>query len=810
MDDSFNSDPSAYNNAVSNHNVDNNLSPNQGTLSQSSSSDWMWRAGSISSNSAPPPVNYQLYPFTPYPDLNAAHPQFPPPQQDTIPAPKIAIPRATSAKTASQRRRSARACEACRQRKVKCDGGRPECRKCREHGLNCSYIDIKRIRDQKQLGVLSEKVERYEKLLRQLEHESDPVTTKRIRKALSAHGLLQSDGDGDADAEGADDGSDADSSTSHGSLDEIDLVKEDLNRSDKTVATGFFGKNSEVAWMQKLEDVSGRRSGQLQPDGKTSAGRQIPITSMSYHLDDLILPFPDTVDPFAMPPKSIADKYFSAYMRSVHPAFMVVRQNTFTSQYEQFFTKKFVNPPRKWLAVLNMIFALGCRFCKLTGEINAGGPHTDDLEFLNRTRRLCLYGNVLFEHDDLQQIQVLLLVAFYLVALGQVNTASKFSSMALRSAISLGINLRFKDDKTHYASKEARCRLWWSIFLLEHLLTSITGRISGCGEGLSAALLPIPFDERIVNRRPSLSKIFHDTEMQAKRLQLTIYQNEDEARVAADWLVRCEPCPMLLFHYVADLSIIAQTVINSVYSIQGLRQSPGQLEERLQNNSKSMDIWLRKIPEFYRFSLSPTDDRFHIDSNVDYVRERITLAIYYYSARITLCRPCLSHTPCSLQKARDPDSKSSFRATMTLECLRASCSLLSILPEEPDTVWLTTVTPWWAVLHYIMQATTALLIGLSTCATSDKETNTADQNKVPSLTREMLVNETRKAFFWLHHMAFSSRAARRAFVICESFMGRMGPSLGFDLEELPSSETLPPQGEDIDMSENGLAMVDDG
>ncbi|KAL2812145.1 fungal-specific transcription factor domain-containing protein [Aspergillus granulosus] len=806
MDESFNSEPPAYCNPASDHNVDNNLNPHQGVLSQTSSADWMWRAGSISSNSAMPPANYhQPYSFTPYPDPNAAHPHFPPPQ-DTIPTPKIAIPRATSAKPSSQRRRSARACEPCRQRKVKCDGGRPECWKCREHGLSCSYIDIKRVRDQKQLEILSRKVERYEKLLRQLEKKLNPSMAKQIRKAL----LSQSDGDGDTDAEGADDGSDMDSSTSHGSLNEIELVKEDLNRSEKAVAMGFFGKNSEVAWLQKLEDSSEQRSGQLESDREKSGDRQTPIMSMSYHLDDLVLPFPDTVNPFATPPKAVADRYFNAYMRSVHPAFMVIRQNTFTSQYDQFFTKKFVNPPRKWLAVLNMIFALGCRFCKLTREVNTGGPHSDDLEFLNRTRRLCLSGDVLFDHDDLQQIQVLLLVAFYLVSLGQVNTASKFSSMALRSAISLGINLRFEDDKTHFASREARCRLWWSTFLLEHLLTSITGRISGCGEGLSAVLLPVPFEERAGNRRPSLNNIFHDTELQASYLQLTIHQSEEEAQIATDWLVRCEPCPMLLFYYVTDLSIIAQTVINGVYSTQSLRQSPGQLEKRLAKYSKSLGIWLRKVPESYRFSSSATDDRFYIEPGAEYVRERITLAIYYYSARITLCRPCLSHIPCSLQKARDPHSRSSFRAKMTLACLQASCSLLSILPEKPDTVWLTTVTPWWAILHYIMQAATALLIGLSTRATSDKETNPDDQNQVPSLTREMLINETRKAFFWLHHMAFSSHTARRAFMICENFIGRMGPSLGFDLRDLPRSETLPPQGEEINVSENELAMVDDG
>jgi hypothetical protein len=47
-------------------------------------------------------------------------------------------------------------------------------------------------------------------------------------------------------------------------------------------------------------------------------------------------------------------------------------------------------------------------------------------------------------------------------------------------------------------------------------------------------------------------------------------------------------------------------------------------------------------------------------------------------------------------------------------------------------------------------------------------------------------------------------------MICKGFLGRIGPSLGIDIREQPSSETLIPQGEDIDMSDSGLAMVDDG
>jgi hypothetical protein len=101
---------------------------------------------------------------------------------------------------------------------------------------------------------------------------------------------------------------------------------------------------------------------------------------------------------------------------------------------------------------------------------------------------------------------------------------------------------------------------------------------------------------------------------------------------------------MLFFYYIVDLSIISQTVINSVYGIQALRQTPHQLKQRLPQQSNSMGRWLRKILEAYHFSLSTTNDSYHVEPSADHVHERITLAIYYYSARITLCRPCLLRT----------------------------------------------------------------------------------------------------------------------------------------------------------------------
>ncbi|KAL4878300.1 hypothetical protein BJY04DRAFT_113907 [Aspergillus karnatakaensis] len=197
MSDNFHPNRSPY----------SNQSPDSAPPAQQSS-DWMWRPGSFSGNV--PRANYQPqhqhqpqqlppqpYTYGQYPDPNTQHnvphnasqqvsfrqPQAHEQAQDR--GNKVAIPRATAVKASAERRRSARACESCRQRKVKCDGARPICRKCREHGLECSYIDIKRIRDQKQLGSLSSKVDRYERLMRQMENDVDPMTARRIRKALA-------------------------------------------------------------------------------------------------------------------------------------------------------------------------------------------------------------------------------------------------------------------------------------------------------------------------------------------------------------------------------------------------------------------------------------------------------------------------------------------------------------------------------------------------------------------------------------------------------------------------------------------------
>ncbi|KAJ5580233.1 uncharacterized protein N7459_006218 [Penicillium hispanicum] len=748
---------------------------------------------------------------------------------------KVAIPRLAPSSAFRGRRRSARACEACRQRKIKCDGKRPSCGQCLYHRNQCLYEDVKRVRDQKQLDLLTRRVGRYESLLRNLEGEVDAPTARRIRKVLKSK-------DGNSSKlRHAEDDSDSDSSV--GSLDAVDEVDEDLNRNETTRAAGFFGKTSEVSWMRRLGDGVESRSSHEQtetaspliaeqptvPAGMGSAHpneklvEDIPIAMMNYHLDDMEIPLVEGTDPLAVPPREIADEYFNAYMTFVHPFFSAVRRPAFTGQYRQFYDHS-AQPPRKWLAILNMIFAIGCRHRRLIDFANKPS-FEEDLVFLTRARQLSLHERVLFEHTDLQQIQLELLVAVYLLFLGQINRyaiwrslgklprhspiprASKFSSMALRSALSLGINLRLTDDRTHDASKEARCRLWWSIYSMEHLLTTMHGRASCVGEGLCSVHLPFPVEEENLDQ-PETSRLLHDASWRESRLRPTILESATQLRDITGWTNECQPCPSLFFHHLVDLTLISQAALNKVYSIEGMREGASQTEYRLQKYSLRLDRWLSKLPSDYRFTM-PNAGPWHLDhaqlddESLPHARERVCLAMSYYSACITLYRPCLTQTPSPPHSPEDQTPPTKFRGDMATNCLQAASSLLSILPDQPDLRWLARATPRWSVLHFLMQATTALLLGLLHCSFTGPQRNMHHtQNPDPPASSYVhypplletnlraAVSQTKKALCWIHTMAAADPASRRAFLFCDGVVRKIAPSLDVDLQGWPSAETL--------------------
>lgn len=220
-----------------------------------------------------------------------------------------------------------------------------------------------------------------------------------------------------------------------GSTESLDRISEDFNRDVNTRATGFHGKNSELTWMQRLKRQASYGSGddeaynQSLVDGLESPAPKAhhfgegltPINTSSYHCDDLGISVSGEVDPYDVPNKIVADDLFQKYLCTIHPMFPIIGKSTFIQQYDVYFSRPDRSDRKSnWLAVLNMIFAIGAKYSHLVAIDGRGGPD-DHLVYFTRARMLALDADAILGHANLQQIQVTGLMAFYLLAINQVN-----------------------------------------------------------------------------------------------------------------------------------------------------------------------------------------------------------------------------------------------------------------------------------------------------------------------------------------------------------------------------------------------------
>lgn len=225
-----------------------------------------------------------------------------------------------------------------------------------------------------------------------------------------------------------------------GSTDSLDCIDEDYNRNPAARATGYHGKNSEVTWMQRLkrqtahnteeeEDENDDVDGDSLPDGQTSqnflndhfGSGFAPISESTYHCDDLTLNPPGLVDPFEVPSQATANMLFQSYLETVHFAFPIIGKSTFISQYQAFqlsHDQSKIN--QNWLAILNLIFAIGAKYSHLI-QAEWSGDKLDHLVYFTRARILGFNSDAILGHAELQKVQIAGLMSFYLMALNQIN-----------------------------------------------------------------------------------------------------------------------------------------------------------------------------------------------------------------------------------------------------------------------------------------------------------------------------------------------------------------------------------------------------
>ncbi|KAL4891388.1 putative fungal-specific transcription factor [Aspergillus ambiguus] len=665
---------------------------------------------------------------------------------DSSSASKVAIPRIPLS-TVPESRRTKRACIACREQKSKCSGSIP-CSRCVGFGISCEFAEGKRERAEKYLEVLERKNKLYEGVLRYLQSRVESHDEDLITKTLDESGS-----DSSVPTKGV---LDVASSPPDRPSVGAEYVDEDYNRNRQLQSFGFVGGPSEVSWIKHLRrDIERNRpTGTESPIMEVSDMNLQPLSSVSHFLDDIELAIDGNVALYSRPEREVADKLLNLYFHTVHASFPIVGKVPFMQQYVLYYSRLNMKPPGKWLAILNLIFALGAKYAALLSE--PWLHHVDmPVSYFSRAQKLGFTHSQHFDHPCLQQIQVEGLTAFFLMSIGHINRAWRTCGFAVRSSIAMGINLRSESSHTSDTSKELRYRVWWAIYTLENTLSIMTGRPTSTADRFCTTPLPLPYEEDqfqgpIASRLLSSFSVRRGymQDFESRRLKRSSQRGTADD-VSSGWkhqtstIDNIAPSNSLYFLHFVEITRVIRKGINLLYA-PGFSKEPWfRIHGTISDLVNEADIWLSGLPHVFQFKPMQYSRIFE--------RQRWSLAFRFYSLKITVTRPAL----CRSDRQRPDHGYSRGRQRNAAEiCVDSACEMLDLLPGIPNIVWLIKVSPWWCVLHYLMQSITVLLIELDLCI------NLGIQRTVN------VTSSVKKGLYWLQVMGMENIAAHRAWDVC--------------------------------------------
>lgn len=353
--------------------------------------------------------------------------------------------------------------------------------------------------------------------------------------------------------------------------------------------------------------------------------------------------------------------------------------------------------------------------------------------------------------------------------------------IASSSAMALGINLRNADDKIDIVSKESQCRLWFSIYMLEHSLATMTGRPSSLNETFSIHP-PFPYDESSFSSYP-VSQFLNDHSEREKIANWTLFENNSQTNARFEWLQIIRPNSSLYFTYQMDLAFIASMIRSCIYGVPTLRKKWDQVGNSIQLYSQKLTQWLSTIHTSFAFIDGEGKVLQHLST-----QGQVSLALYYYSTRILINRPCLPQS--GLQENSDFQlPRSHFSNDAAITCVHSALLLISLLPDKPSQQWLYTISPWWTMLHFIMQAITVLLVHLSIDSASVQTGLGSEQTSKMHTTEpfNVVFSSCKKALCWLHYMTNHGLGCQCGFDISSRLLRRIALSKGLGLEGVPSA-----------------------
>ncbi|KAF2492397.1 hypothetical protein BU16DRAFT_467868 [Lophium mytilinum] len=403
----------------------------------------------------------------------------------------------TARSTGSRRISTSNACVECRRRKIRCDGTQP-CGQCQwyQHPEACGYSKPAQrvVPSRKLVDKLSSSIDQYRSVISLLfpgKHLDSLVSLPReelLELALSLPAQSATSPSTSIPQQGAtphSEGADSlealeqappedpewDEARKH--QDKIQGISDDVNGLSMSVdrLSSYVGISSITAALKVIVKCA--------PQARPFIAHSYNDTALPSRSNS---PPPEIAEesPGAVPAGREGQALIESYFERVHLFFPMIDERKFWTTY--LYGERSDSP---WLALLNMVFALG----SLASSTADNEAH---YSYFTRSRRHLSLES--FGSGNLEVLQALgMMCGYYMHYLNRPNEAHSLMGGTLRMATALGLHREYAEPARHSSgntlsimqhgepdsiSPEMRRRIWWSLFCLDSWASTTTGRPS--------------------------------------------------------------------------------------------------------------------------------------------------------------------------------------------------------------------------------------------------------------------------------------------------------------------------------------------